>query len=188
MDDPRNLWQTQEVEEMRFSVEELRAKAAKFQRRVQRRNLREYLAALFVIVFCGVACWNTPQIVPRIAFALLIAGAIFYIWYLRRRGFARPVPENMGSATCVRFYRNELERQRDLLHSVWKWVLVPILPGMALLATYNIAIAPPAKRWQQFGYVLLEAAIFSAVVWLNMRAARRLDRRIAEIDRDLGGV
>ena len=31
MDDPRNLWQSQEVEEMKISVDELRAKAAKFQ-------------------------------------------------------------------------------------------------------------------------------------------------------------
>ncbi len=35
---------------------------------------------------------------------------------------------------------------------------------------------------------LSEAAVFAAVVWLNMRAARRLDRRIAELDREAGVV
>lgn len=184
MDDPRNIWQTQEVEEMRFSVEELRAKAAKFQRRIRRRNLREYLAALIVIVLFGVAAWKTPQIVPRVGFALVIAGAIFYIWYLRRWGSTRPLPADMGSADCAGFYRSELERQRDLLQSVWKWALGPVIPGVALLAVYNITSVSPARRWQQVGYVLLETAIFASVVWLNMRAARRLGRRIAELDRE----
>ena len=127
---------------MKFSVEELRAKAAKFQRRVQRRNLREYMAALIVIGWAGVACWNVAEPLPRIAFAMLIAAAIFYIWYLRRRGSAKPVPADLGGAACVTFYRSELERQRDLLHSVWKWVLLPILPGVTLLAVYNITSAP----------------------------------------------
>lgn len=45
-----------------------------------------------------------------------------------------------------------------------------------------------AERWRQVGYVLLEAALFSSVVWLNMRAARRLDRRIAELERETSSV
>jgi Flp pilus assembly protein TadB len=185
MDDPRILWQSQEVEEMKFSVEELRAKAAKFQRRIWRRNLREYLAGLLAIVFFSVAFWNAKHIVPRIAFASLIAGAIFCVWYLRRWGSAMPLPANMGRADCVRFYRNELERQRDLLRTVWKWALGPIIPGVALLAIYSITSIGPAKWWQHVGYVFLEAAIFSTVVWLNVRAARRLDRRIAELEREM---
>jgi len=173
---------------MKFSVQELRTKAAKFQRRISRRNLREYLAAVIVIVWCGVSFWKMPQMVPRIAFAWLIAAAIFYIGYLRRRGSARPVPEEMGGAACVSFYRGELARQRDLLHSVWKWVLGPVLPAVALLAAYNMASAAPAKRGQQLGYLLAEATLFAAIAWLNQRAARRLDRRIAELDREVGGV
>ncbi len=169
---------------MRFTVEELRTKAAKFQRRVQRRNLREYLAAVIVIVWCGLSFWNMPQIVPRLAFAWLIAASIFYIWYLQRRGSARPSPANMQGAACASFYRGELERQRDLLHSVWKWALTPVLPGVTLLAAHSIATAPSAKRGQQVGYALAEAGLFAAVVWLNMRAARRLNRRIAELDQE----
>jgi len=186
MDDLRNLWQNQEVEQVRFSVEELRDKAAKFQRRIQRRNLREYVAAVIVMVWCGVSFWNMPQIVPRIAFASLIAASIFYLWYLRRWGSARPVPASMGALACISFYREELKRQRDLLNNVWKWVLGPILPGVTLLAAYNIMTAAPAKRWQQLGYALAEAALFAAVVWFNMRAARRLGRRLAELDREAG--
>lgn len=188
MGDPRNLWQCQEVEEMKFSVEELRVKAAKFQRRIWRRNLREYLAALLVIVFFGVAFWNTRQIVPRIAFAWIIAWSIFYVWYLWRWGSATPVPVNMATAACVGFYRDELARQRDLLRSVWKWVILPIVPGLVLLAVYRLMTAEPGKLWLHLVGVLFEAVLLCGVAWLNMRAARRLDCRISELDRDLRTV
>jgi hypothetical protein len=184
MDDPRNIWQTQEVEEMRFSVEELRAKADKFQRRIWRRNLREYLAALFVIVFFAATYWNTHQVVPRIAFAWIIAWSVFYIWYMWRWGSATPVPANMGNAACVGFYRNELARQRDLLRSVWRWVVLPIVPGLALLAIWKFVSARPEKLWQEVGWLLFEIALLAIVAWLNVRAARRLDRRISELDRE----
>ncbi len=173
---------------MRFSVEELRANTIKLHRRIGRRNLREYLAALLVILASGVACWKTAELIPRIAYASLVAAAIFYLWYLWRWGSARALPADMGSTDCARFYRDELKRQRDLVGSVWKWVLGPVLPGVALLAIYNISMSPASKRWEQFGYVLGEAAIFAAVIWLNLRAARRLSGRIAELERDLGGM
>lgn len=180
-EDPKILWQSHEVEEMRFSVEELRAKTIKFQRLIRRRNLREYLAGLVVIVWCGLQFWNSHQIVPRIALAWVIAGAILYIWHLWRRGSASAVPGTMGSTDCVTFYRRELERQRDLIRSIWKRVIGPIIPALAVLALYNIAAGP---RWRQVGTVLFEVALFSSIFWLSMRAARRLDRRIAEVIRE----
>jgi len=173
---------------MKFSVEELRAKAAKFQRGIGRRNVREYLAALIVMGWAAVACWKTPELVPRTAFALLVAGAIFYAFYLWRWGSARRAPANMGAAACVSFYRGELERQRDLVQSVWKWAIGPILPGFVLLTAYNITVASPGKRWQQVGFLVLEAALLALVIWLNMRAARRLDRRIQDLDREVGAA
>lgn len=188
MDDPRNIWQTQEVEEMRFSVEELRAKAAKFHGRIWRRNLREYVAALVVIVFFGLAFWNARQVVARVAFGWIIAWSLFYMWYLWRWGSATPVPANMGSAASVGFYRNELARQRDLLRSVWKWVILPIVPALVLLTVYKFTSTGHGKLRQHIAGVLSEAVLLAVVAWLNMRAARRLDCRIAELDRDLGTV
>lgn len=184
MGDPRNLWQCQEVEEMKFSIEELRAKAAKFQRRIWRRNLREYLAAVLVIVFFAAAYWNTHQVIPRIAFAWIIAWSVFYIWYLWRWGSATPVPANLGIAG-VGFYRNELARQRDLLRSVWKWVILPIVPALVLLDVYGFTSTGHGKLRHHVAGVLLEAVLLVVIAWLNLRAARRLDGRIAELDRDL---
>jgi len=173
---------------MKFSVEELRAKAAKFRSRIARRNLREYIAAVIVIAIFGWDTWKETLLLPRIAFLLLIAACIYYIWHLHRWGTARPLPTDAGNESCVSFYRHELERQRDLVSSVWKWVLLPLLPGSVLLFTYNIASAPPSARWHQVLLLLFEAALFFGVLWLNLRATRCLDRRIADLDRELGRV
>ncbi|MGB8769425.1 MAG: hypothetical protein WCC92_07420 [Candidatus Korobacteraceae bacterium] len=170
---------------MRISVEELRAKAAKFNKRIRRRNIREYVAAVIVIGWAGMVLWRTPYTVERIGFALIIAGAIYYMWYLKKWAAPKSVPADMGRADCVRFYQSELERQRDLLRSVWKWALGPIIPGMTLLCVYLIVVPPSGHRWVSVANLMFQAAALSGLVWLNLRAARRLDRRIKELDREL---
>lgn len=188
MDDLRNLWQNQEVEEVRISVDELRVKAAKFQSRIRWRNLREQAACLFVITAFGAMSLRTPQAVPRISFALIIAGAIYVAWHIQKWGVPRVLPAELGRANCAGFYRDELERQCNLLRSIWKWYLGPLIPGMSLLVIYGIWVAPPRLRWFPITYALVAAAFFWLVGWLNQRAARQLERQIAELDRELPGV
>jgi hypothetical protein len=187
MDDPRNLWQTQEVEEMKFSVEELRAKAAKFNSMIRWRNVREYVAALILIVWVGTSLWKVTDTVERIAFALILVGTIYYMRHLWKWGSAMSLPADLGRADCVRFYQSELARQRDLVGSIWKWAIGPLLPGMVLLNTYLIMFPPSSRRSSVVSAVLV-AALISTIGWLNLRSARRLDRRIKELDRELGAV
>ena len=59
---------------MRISMEELRAKAAKFNSLIRWRNVREYVAALIIIVWAGIGLWKVTDTVERIAFALMMAG------------------------------------------------------------------------------------------------------------------
>jgi hypothetical protein len=186
MDDLRNLWQKQEAEEVKMiSVDELRVKAAKFQSRIRWRNLREQAACLFVVAAFGAMSWKTPQTVPRIGFALIIAGAIYVAWHIQKWGSAKVLPADLGRANCVGFYRDELERQRNLLRSIWKWYLGPLIPGMSLLVIYGIWVAPPDRRWFPISYAVAAAALFWLVGWLNQRAARRLEGQITELDREL---
>jgi hypothetical protein len=185
MDDVRDLWQKQEIEEVKIPVDELRAKAAKFQSRIRWRNLREQAACLFVIVVFGAMCVKTPQTVPRISFALIVAGAIYVAWHIRKWGSPGVLPADLGRATCVGFYRDELERQRNLLRSIWKWYLGPLIPGFSLLMIYGIWAAPSGRRWFLIAYAVAAAAFFWLIGWLNQRVARRLEGQIAELDREL---
>lgn len=170
---------------MRISVEELRAKAAKFRRRIRMRNIREYLAALVVMGIFTDFLVKAPDTVPRIAFALVVAGSVYYMVHLWRWGSSRSFPASMGRADCLRFYRGELERQRDLLRGVLLWAIGPVLPGMVLFFGWDIATAPPAQRWHRIASISASLAILAVVAWANRRAARRLDGRISELNRDL---
>ena len=174
---------------MKISVEELRAKAAKFNSRIRWRNVREQVAALVVIVGGAWRVWTTPHTVERIGYALMIVGAIYVMWHLWVWGSAKSLPADMGRADCVRFYQSELARQRDLARSTWKWGIGPMIPALALISIYRTVTAPPGQWWVQ---VVGDAGVLAAVIWvlswLNLRAARRLDGRIKELDRELGGV
>lgn len=170
---------------MKLSLDELRSKANKFKNRIWRRNLREFLASIIVVLGFGWSLWSSPAIVVRIADALIIAGAIYYAWHLWKRGTPQSLPADLGRTDSVQFYREELERQRDLLRSAWLWAIGPLVPGLALGFAYEIATAPPARRLSLMAIVAAAAAFLALVGWLNWRAARRLDRRIAEIGREL---
>ena len=187
MDDLRNLWQKQEVDEVRISVDELRLKAAKFQSRIRWRNLREQAACLIVIAAFGAMSLMIHQAVPRISFALMIAGAVYVAWHIQKWGSPKVLPTDLGRANCVGFYRDELKRQCNLARSVWKWYLGPLIPGMSLLVIYGIWVAPSDRRWFPITYAVAAAACFWLVGWLNQCAARRLEGQIAELDREVPG-
>jgi hypothetical protein len=181
MDDLRNLWQNQEVEEMKISITELRAKAAKFRNRIRRRNLREQVACLFVIVAFGGLFFKSPAAVPRIGFGLIVAGAIYISWHLYAKATPKGLPGDIGCANGLEFYRRELEKQRDLLQDIWKWYLGPLIPGMAILVIGSISNAPPERRWFSSGYAVFCVVLFWGIGRLNYRAARRLNGQIEEL-------
>jgi hypothetical protein len=49
-------------------------KAGRLERRVARRNLREYMAAVVVVFACGWTLWSGPSASARISAGLIIAG------------------------------------------------------------------------------------------------------------------
>jgi len=83
-------------------------------------------------------------------------------------------------------HRRELERQRDLARDVWKWCLLPFVPG--LLATMAVPLLHlPPENWMDgasigVSVILLWAAMFYAVWRLNKRGANKLQRQIDELN------
>ena len=184
-DDPVQLWQTQSLEETSMSLEEIREKAVRFERRIRWRNLRETMVALVLIpLFCFFFYW-CPAPSQRIGSGLTIAGLVFLIWYMKRNAGAEAVPAGAGFANYVAFHRRELERQRDLLRRVWFWYLGPLLPGI-LVFNFGV-IAPkvrhPADWLRALPFLVILAFWFWATARMNHRAADRLQRDIDELDR-----
>ena len=169
-----------------MSVEQIQASAGSFQRRIQGRNAREYVAAIAVVVFFGWEFSRTPDLLARIGFGLMIAGMFYMVWALLSRGSGRPLPEDAGRASFIEFQRGELARQRDLLRSVWRWYLGPLIPGLAVLLATSFNHAIQAGRAFPVVFValfaVLVAAVFFGISRLNGRAALKLQCQIDELD------
>jgi hypothetical protein len=181
----KELWQNQKTEGVRMSVAEIQASAGRFQRRIQGRNLREYVAAAAVVVFFAFEFWRAGDVLVRAGFALLIAGMCYLAWQLHARGSWSALPRDAGLSTYVEFKRRELERQRDALSSVWRWYLGPLVPGLVVLMI-AFGRANPGHlphMWLAVGvYGAAVAALFIWIGRLNSAAARKLQKEIDELD------
>jgi len=121
--------------------------------------------------------------------ALLIAALIFMPWQLHRRASAVS-PDTAGTMPIYAFLRGQLIRQRDALKCIVTWYVLPLLPGMALIIAGNgldpeiEAAGPPI--WARWLILFGMAAFVGFYWWMNQAAARKLQRRIDEIDALMG--
>jgi hypothetical protein len=183
--DMKEVWQSQTAESVRMSAAELRQRSQKLSKKVFWRNVREYVAAAFVVAAFGDYIWKFHAPLIRLGSGLIIAGALYYVYQLHARGSARVMPPAMALDTCLEFHRKELERQRDLVRSVWSWAMLPMVPGMvAFLLGGAVAQGTASPGHAERAVVILgvRVAIVFAVwfaVWkLNQRAARKLQLKI----------
>jgi hypothetical protein len=180
--DAQKLWQCQPVEGMQMSIQEIRKRSGKLERRVLWRNLREYVAAVFAIIMFTYFFVERHDLLYRTAFALFIASMFWIAIQLYRRASAKRMPTGMDASTSLQFYRAELVRQRDVVKNVWPWYLAPLVPGFAALTLADVVSLPyPANLVRPLLTDVAVAAVFFGVWKMNLRAARCLDRMIGEL-------
>jgi len=179
----QKLWQDQPVEGITMSAEIIRKRAAKFERKILWRNIREYVASLIAVVLLAYSLVTAHDPFFQITFGLFIAGLAWVVLQLHRKGSVKGTPVGVDTLTSLRFYRAELERQRKLVGSVWSWYLAPLVPGF-LVYTVGYAIRNPRPAaWA--GLALMDgivAGLFYVIWKMNTRAARCLQRMIDELN------
>lgn len=182
-DDLGGLWRTQSVETTQMTLDEIREKANKFQRKIGFRNLREYAAIAVVVAFFGFSIGKYPPPM-RVGAGLCIAGMLYVAYQIHRRGSSKAATADLAAASCLDFHRREMERQRDLLQGIWSWYLGPMIPGLVWIVV-AAGMANPGHlkhAWVFEGlYSGAVALAFFFVARLNQRAARQLQRRIDEL-------
>jgi hypothetical protein len=187
MTDPiAGLWAQQHQDATPPSAADLARAGARLRRRILVRDLTEYIAGLVGVgAFLNIAV-QTPDWGVRIACAAIILGTGLVMRNLWRR---RPTALDAAfGAPGIAFHRAQLVAQRDMLASVWRWYLGPLVPGMVLfvLATTR-ASAEHMPLWTAIVGGGIAAAVVSVVFWaihrLNLAAARRLQKIIDALDR-----
>lgn len=186
------LWQGQPTQAHVPTPADVERMSQRFARRIARRNLVEYAAGLLVCLVFGYYLVLFPDALIRTGCGLLMAGTLLAMRTLARSGRSRMAPADLAVQPCLAFHRAELERQRDLLSSVWSWYLAPLVPGLLvfLLGLYLWTRALPHAR-QHEGLLALTfllcltviVAVFLAVGALNRSVARRLQTEIDALDR-----
>jgi hypothetical protein len=188
------LWQSQTPEPPHISLEDLRGRMQRFERKVFWRNIREYVAGAIVVVVYGCYEWRFPELLLRIGSGLTIAGTLFVMFQLHRRASAETAPADLGRSTYVEFHRKELLRQRDALRAVWWWYLLPFVPGLGIFLAGLAQRAVNAARLAGHPLSALQIADFIAVsgsfivvvfagVWLlNRWSSGRLQKEIDALD------
>ena len=171
----------QPAKPIQMSLNEIRGKTQEFQNTVRGRNRREYAAALVVAAVFGFYIWFFPDGFRRAGSGLVIVGTLYLVYQLRRRGSARKAPPDVDLAAYLRFYRTELERQRDLHHGIWSWYLAPLIPGLIVFGLGSVFVNPDHLRNAGVAAAVsaTSAVLVFVLIWkLNKRKARQLQREI----------
>ena len=161
-------------------LEEIQRRARRFEKRIGRRNLREYAGAALGIAAYTIYIFKFHSLVVRAGSVLVIAGVLYVVVQLYRRASSGSLPADLGVAASVEFHRRELVRQRDMLRSVWRWYVGPIIPGLVVFTAGSIPPHSPVRVYLLLALFFL--VTLGGIVWLNRHAADRLDRQIAELD------
>jgi len=179
----QKLWQDQPVEGIKMSAQEIRRRAGKFERTIRWRNLREYAASLLVAGLLGYFFWTAQDVVSRVTFGLFVAGMLWIVVQLHRKGSAKSLPQGLDTRTSLALYRAELERQFDVVNNVWSWYLAPLVPGFVLYTIGYAVKFPRPSAWAGLAAMDAVVAAMFYVIWrMNMKAARCLERMIAELN------
>jgi hypothetical protein len=163
-----------------MSLEQVREQARQLERRVGRRNLREYVAAVVVVFAFGWTLWNGPSAAARIGAGLMIAAALFVSYWLHAQGVAASLPADLGTQSSLDFLRGQLERKRDRLRSAWLWYVLPFVPGVLVLGIAR-ALAEPARAPRVIASSVLILIVGVGLHVRSRRTAARVQRRLDDL-------
>ena len=120
----------------------------------------------------------------RIGAGMNVAAAIMVAYLIHRWGTARMLPSDLALTSALDFHRVELERQRDLLRSVWWWYLLPFTPGLLVLEVGQ-ALARPERTPRIVAFSIAMFLFAVGIYAWNLRAAARIQRRIDRLKENL---
>lgn len=155
-----------------MSTTYLHHRARELQRAVRVRNVIEQGSCVVALVVCSVMVFTAPGLWLRASMVLLIVGIGWAMFQWRRR--VRERPGSAAADTGLAFYVRELEHKRDLHKTLWRWYILPMVPGTIALLTW-IWFGDPNTRgtpapWFSTGIVL--AWIVAALLYERFKVGQ----------------
>jgi hypothetical protein len=171
-EDAQGLWQSQECVVTQMSVDEMRTRAARWDREFRATNWIAFACAGVFALFFGWMLVVTHTMLQRIGATMGLAAAAYLVflgtWIASHRW-------TEDGATCIRAYKRQLERRRmaDLGSAR---ILLLSMTGCALLSESG-----PWAPWTLTAATQLAAGILAYVYF--SRQSGRFQARVEELDR-----
>jgi hypothetical protein len=184
-DDLKNLWQELSVNPAPVPIDELRTEVGKLREGLRCRLVIGGAAALVVVVSYILFFFVFPSVFERTGAVMTIVGAGYLIGQILLRRSRKTL--DPADTECLRFYRTELERQRDFHRGAWLWSrLALFLPG-PLVFCVGFAQAHPRLALVEWFAGVTFLALIAIAVPLNLRLAQKYQRRLDALDRSQKG-
>jgi hypothetical protein len=153
----------------------LEERVARFVACTQRRNIRETVAACAVIVVFALDIayridrqnQDTLSIIGSGVIILVLLLNIIIIW--RKLHIPKSELAAFPPTQFPEKWKHHLTYQARMLKSSWLWYLLPLFSGLCLylLSVYDAYFVVP---------LLIVGAVYAGIWWLNLKAAKRLER------------
>lgn len=175
--DIKSRWQQPAEEPLVLTREALRRRSLAFHRTVWRQDMVELFGCGFVAVFFACQVASAPNVATRLGELLAIVCVVTAGYQLRRHAATRPTEASIG-ASLLAFHVRELQRRRDLLRSVWRWIVGPVVAALWLILAGFVQAKPgDAAALVTLGCVMTGIGLVMGLA--NLRDARRLEREMA---------
>lgn len=184
----RDLWQSQGSEHFQISIEEIRMRIEKIERRVRRMRLVTFGVCTFLIAFFGWwAGWWTSErsnVIERIGAAMVVAAVAYLAWQVNANRSRLPA---VADRTADHL-RAELLRQRDFHSGRRFWSRMAFLTVAGTVFFTGFAVAHPEVRRTIVAELIAFGVLTVLAVPLNLRQAAKYQRELDRVDRMSGEV
>jgi uncharacterized membrane protein YjfL (UPF0719 family) len=185
MKDPRNVWQSQPTEKFKLSEDDIRRKAQKLQSKARWATLGWITIGLALAVGFARSAVNAREVLPRVGWGMLSLWGIYGAYQAVRWIWPRRLQPDASAGTCLEFYRNELERQRDYGRHIWRRSgLTFCFLGLAIVlvpALIHAWLTAPRLVWNAAPFFVLLAIWFAIFFPLKKRKQQTLQQDIDEL-------
>jgi len=180
----KQAWREQPTSGPTITLADLKKGAGRFQFGIGIRNLVEYAAAVIVVISYSQMMLKIQQPLVKIGCVLIVIATLYVVVQIHVRLSSQKAPADAIGASFLDYHRAAVLRQIDGHRGVARWYIAPFVPGFSLF----IVQAMLDQKWgAAFGLSAGFSVIALGGIWLNHWSARRLERKLAELDAAVPG-
>ena len=184
MNHPQSIWQNQSTEAFKMSADYLRNRAVAHQRAARHSALLAGMIGLLLCAWFGWGATRAHDVASRAGLGLLSAWSVYYAWQGYKWIWPRRLRAEATLNNTLRYYRSELEKQRDYAQHIWvRGGLLVCLLGIAIfLLPYAMRAFRNPRLVLNFVPLFVLAAVWLAVfIPSRKRRRQKLEEEIAKL-------